>query len=703
MTSTTRPLRCAIVTAYGGLGGSERWLLSVLTTTRRLDARVVMLQDGPLRSRLIDLGIDVTVLPTGPSGGDIARSIRALTAYLREPDPEVVLANGVKAAAAAVPAARITGVPVVWAKHDFSFDSALGPLLARLSDAVLATSEAVGQAAPASKVVLVPPPRPPLDVLDRTAARERWRKRGTPLPHGPVLAMVGRIVGYKGIDTAVRSLPEAPGWHLVVVGTPADSEPEETHRLARLAASLGVSDRVMFVGEMEDVAGALRAVDAVAVLTRRAGHVGREGYSMVGLEALAARVPLIGAQGNPEVVRMATAGGVVVPVDDPRAVAAALCDLRPGEPASSAGHRLIQEHPDAAQVAGQVAELLAHVALRPGAGLSGPPMTVLTCFRNEAGHIDGVVSAVMRQLRVDDEYLLVDDQSEDGTAAELRAWATRDHRIKVLRGPGINLSAARNHGFEHASSSYVACTDAGVLPHEDWLDTLRAAFAEPGDVDLVVGSFDVDDGSPSKAASRLALFPDPEHTRRRTPLRRVRARLRGGQFRADRLDGRSMACSLEAWRRAGGFDETLSSSEDAIFGYAVRDSGGRSVLSLAARVTWEQPDSLLEMMTTFRKYGYWGGRAGSTPLIAKDMSRVAAMMLALGLATAGGTPGRRVAALGATGYLGLPVTMAIAAGASPGVIARMPFLLLLKDSAKAAGCTHGLVDRARAHVRGMTR
>ena len=56
---------------------------------------------------------------------------------------EVLLANGVKAAAAVVPAARAVGVPVVWAKHDFSWDRELAPRLGRMSDAVLATSASV--------------------------------------------------------------------------------------------------------------------------------------------------------------------------------------------------------------------------------------------------------------------------------------------------------------------------------------------------------------------------------------------------------------------------------------------------------------------------------------------------------------------------------------------------------------------------------
>ena len=697
MTTPSQPLRCVVVTASGSLGGSERWLLSVLANTARLDVHVVMLQDGPLRARLAELGVDTTLLPTGRSGGAVARSAKALVAHLKHTDPEVVLANGVKAAAAAVPAARITGVPVVWAKHDFSFDTTIGPWLARSSDRVLATSDAVAQAARSGSVVLVPPPRPSLDRLEKHRAAELWRSWGLPPFDGPTLAVIGRIVAYKGIDTAIRALPMAPRWRVVVVGGQDDSEPAEAERLLDLAAHLGVTDRVHFIGEVEGVDRALSAIDAIAVLTRRIDRFGREGYSMVGLEALAAGVPLIGAEGNPEVVRMAAAGGIVVPPDDPPAVAAALDTIHTQPPRGASGRHLIESHPDAAEVAERVAGLLAETALRPGAGTQGPPITVVTCFRNEVGHIDGVVGSVTGQLGPDDEYILINDHSDDGTADELRVWAERDRRIRVLDGPGINLSAARNFGFGSARNDVVACTDAGVIPAGDWLAHLRAAFAEPTQVDLVVGSFDVDGGTPSKEAARVALFPNPEHTRRRTPLRRLRAGLLGREFRADRLDGRSMACRVEAWRAAGGFDEALFSSEDAVFGYAVRRSGGRTVLSLAARVTWEQPDSLADMATTYRKYGYWGGRAGSAPLVAKDLARVVALAALTGLGVMGGRTGRRAAVLAATTYLAAPSVGALAAGEPPEVAARVPLVLLLKDASKALGCVHGLTDRAREH------
>ncbi|MEP7740281.1 glycosyltransferase [Nocardioides sp. 31GB23] len=704
------PLRALVVTPTGTLGGSETWLLDLLRTSRaRLRPEVWMLEDGPLRAALEADGVPVTVLPTGPRARDLALRNLDLGHRLRDSDAEVLLANGVKAAAAVVPAARAVGVPVVWAKHDFSWDRELAPRLGRMSDAVLATSASVAAATRRSDATIVPPPRPPAPA-SRAEAAAYWAEHGVDhgvaSSEGPVLAVLGRLVGYKGVDTAIEALADdaARAWRLVVVGPDDPSEPGERARLEALALRHGVADRVQLSGPVPDAGRHLAAFDAVAVLTRGDGdRFGREGYSLVALEALGAGVPLVGATGNPEVERMARAAGRVVPVSDPRAVAHALADLQDPEAREAcgrAGRAVLADHPDASACAERAVQLLAHVARRPGAGLVGPPMSVLTCFRNEAGHVDEVVGAVVAQLGPDDEYLLLDDRSTDATGAELAAWAARDDRIRLLEGPGVNLSVARNTGFAEARHPRVACTDAGCAPGPQWLTGLRAAFAEPDPVDLVVGVYDVDGGDPVRDAARVALFPSIEEARRPGALTRLAGRVSGRSFSARRLDGRSMACAVPAWEVAGGFDARLRSSEDAVFGDAVLASGGRSALALDARVTWAQTGDLADMARMYAKYGEWGGRAGSWQLVSRDLVRASAYAVGPLLLATGGVRTRAAVLAGAAGYLALPALRARDVDVVPGTWVRVPVVVALKDVAKAAGCLRGLLGRATGDAGG---
>jgi glycosyltransferase involved in cell wall biosynthesis len=362
-------LRCTVVTAYGTLGGSEYWLLDLLDHSPGTDPEVVLLQDGPVRHELDVRDVPTEVLPTGTAATSIAGSAWRLAGHLRRRAPDVVLATGVKAAAVAVPAARLAGVPVVWAKHDFSWDRRLARPLGALADGVVANSEAVAAATGRRDAVVVPPPRPLGVEPSRLAASAQWQRLGHALPTSPSLAMVGRLVSYKGIDTAIRALAEtSTAWSLVVVGPADPAQPYERERLAELAVDLGLSDRVHLVPATPHAGRWLATFDAVAVLTRQeAGGFGREGYSMVALEALAAGVPLIGAAGSPEVVRMARHAGIVVAPDDPTAVARALVELgdaRRRAELGARGRELMSRHPEVTATTASVNAVLARLAVR---------------------------------------------------------------------------------------------------------------------------------------------------------------------------------------------------------------------------------------------------------------------------------------------------------------------------------------------------
>ena len=229
----------------------------------------------------------------------------------------------------------------------------------------------------------------------------------------------------------------------------------------------------------------------------------------------------------------------------------------------------------------------------------------------------------------------------------------------------------------------------------DWLDRMRTPYAEahPDDVPAIVtGTYDVDHDTAWKQAARVALFPDKEAARRATPLRRLRARFLGRSFAAHRVDGRSMGVAVSSWEAAGGFDEDLFSSEDAVFGYAVQDKAGPALLSLDATVVWEQAENLADTAAMYRKYGQWGGQAGSWPLVARDLVRVG-YFAGLPLLAATGPRGRRLAALGAAAWLGPPLASCALRGESPAVVAHAPVVVALKDLSKARGLLEGL--RAR--------
>lgn len=106
------------------------------------------------------------------------------------------------------------------------------------------------------------------------------------------LVVVSRLVERKGIGNVVRALEHLPHTELVIAGGPVFgdlfSDPE-AQRLRSLAASTGVTDRVVFRGQIErrDVPRLLRSADAVVCVPWY------EPFGIVPLEAMACGAPVV--------------------------------------------------------------------------------------------------------------------------------------------------------------------------------------------------------------------------------------------------------------------------------------------------------------------------------------------------------------------------------------------------------------------------
>lgn len=139
-------------------------------------------------------------------------------------------------------------------------------------------------------------------------------------PADVVLTFVGRLVRIKRLDVLLRAvalaLPDAPSLYLLVVG---DGELRAEHEA--LAATLGISDRVRFLGFRFELDRVAAATD-IAVLSSD-----NEGTPVALIEAGAAGRPSVSTDvgGVAEIIAPTT--GRLVPARDPAALAAALVEL----------------------------------------------------------------------------------------------------------------------------------------------------------------------------------------------------------------------------------------------------------------------------------------------------------------------------------------------------------------------------------------
>ena len=133
----------------------------------------------------------------------------------------------------------------------------------------------------------------------------------------PVVGAVARLSPEKGLDVLVRALPLVPHAQAVIVGAG-----REQASLEALGRELGVGDRVTFTGWVDDPQAWFGSFDVFALPSRI------EGFPLTVLEAmLAGRAVVATDVGGVTESVVDGETGIVVPPEDPEALAAGLREL----------------------------------------------------------------------------------------------------------------------------------------------------------------------------------------------------------------------------------------------------------------------------------------------------------------------------------------------------------------------------------------
>jgi glycosyltransferase involved in cell wall biosynthesis len=151
-------------------------------------------------------------------------------------------------------------------------------------------------------------------------ARARLRQRCGWPSDAFVVGTTCRLIETKGVDVLLRAMAQAsvPRLRVAVIG-----DGPQRASLVTMAAELGVSAEVAFLGEQVPARPFVSGLDVFALLTTGAEHC-----SNAILEAMACSLPVIATRvgGNGELVADGVTGHLV-PAADPSAVAALLAAL----------------------------------------------------------------------------------------------------------------------------------------------------------------------------------------------------------------------------------------------------------------------------------------------------------------------------------------------------------------------------------------
>jgi dolichol-phosphate mannosyltransferase len=139
----------------------------------------------------------------------------------------------------------------------------------------------------------------------------------------------------------------------------------------------------------------------------------------------------------------------------------------------------------------------------PAIARGATTLTVVVPCYNERPNVAPLVSKLDAALSgIAWEAVFVDDNSPDGTTAEVRRIAQTDPRVRCIRRVGRRgLSSAVIEGALSTSAQFVAVIDGDMQHDETRLPEMLAALRS-GRYDLAVGSRHVEGGDDSGLASR---------------------------------------------------------------------------------------------------------------------------------------------------------------------------------------------------------
>jgi glycosyltransferase involved in cell wall biosynthesis len=310
---------------YGGLERVVQGLAAgQVVAAHAVEVLVILDREEPDHPFLRELRRDgVPYHPVVIPGRRYHRERAAVAEACRRLDAEVVHTHGYRPDVVDSGVARRLGLATVTTVHGFTGGGWKNRLYEGLQnrafrrfDAVVCVSAAqlaalAGRGIETSHLKLIPNAWAGPEPVSRAEAR---RVLGL-ADDRPWVGWVGRLTREKGADLLVECLSELAD---VRLGVSVIGDGPERQRLQRRATELNLEAALRWHGAVSDAGRLMSAFDVVVLSSRT------EGSPIALLEAMAASVPIVAAEvgGVPDMVSGAEA--LLVPPEDPKALAAAL-------------------------------------------------------------------------------------------------------------------------------------------------------------------------------------------------------------------------------------------------------------------------------------------------------------------------------------------------------------------------------------------
>lgn len=213
-------------------------------------------------------------------------------------------------------------------------------------------------------------------------------------------------------------------------------------------------------------------------------------------------------------------------------------------------------------------------------------ITVVVTVLNEEGTIVPLMEALAQQTLPASAVIIADGGSRDKTLSLVQKFVRSHPQFHLMEKKG-NRSVSRNAAIHKATSNLIAITDAGCVPHPNWLEELAHAAQKMTIPNFVVaGYYDAQAKTPFEAAvvPYVLVMPDRVNPDDFLPATR------------------SMLISKSAWQKVGGFHEALSDNEDYAFAHALKKNGVQFGFTAKAKVRWLPRTNLGQFSTMIFRF-----------------------------------------------------------------------------------------------------
>jgi glycosyltransferase involved in cell wall biosynthesis len=324
----------------GKVSGGERVLGMIVSglNRQRFESVVMCPEDGPLapmmaagRVRTIVIDALVARFTWRPKHlihylASFVRLMRTARVAAIAEQPDLIHANSIRSGLVMTIATAGLKVPVIWHVHDLLPRHPLSTAIRFVATAsrntyVIAVSEAVAKRFRGAVARCFPRRlhmRTIHNAVDvekfypHSLKRDETRRSLGFAEHELIVGIVGQLTPRKGqletIEAFVQVTPKFPEAKLIIVGEALfNRDSEYADKLQDAAERLGISDRVLFVGQREDITELTRAFD-LAIVNSRA-----EPFGLTVVEAMASGTPVLATavDGIREIIKHGQTGWLV--------------------------------------------------------------------------------------------------------------------------------------------------------------------------------------------------------------------------------------------------------------------------------------------------------------------------------------------------------------------------------------------------------